>query len=376
MDCADSQHPHHNRCLTASTTVSRRHHDPTQCERYYPRQHRKTSCPSPQQDCGLTDKNDHDSWMRFLQSQYNPRHPHDPLAPTESTLEMMPCYESSAISTLSSSLTLTYSDQDLFHNPQLSRTPWTSWTHGPTTFGQCHESAEIEVNCHTQISSPRDSERSFSISSASSSWSGSCSSWSLHSSSEIEFETECDQAAYAVARRNKSLPPPILAPSCSHHPVAASRLPTPRSASPSQISTHSWTDDGYCTGSGGSDSEDDPVLKAWAKFETTDIGYQQSCLSASIWGPGWHQVDPLPPSFVKTMEQSELEAQEKALALAQEKAEQAAADPKAKAKRAKKQARAKAKAIAAAHATALDHSGVEDASPGSARLPRSLQFVD
>ncbi|KAG0275770.1 hypothetical protein BGZ95_008387 [Linnemannia exigua] len=128
-------------------------------------------------------------------------------------------------------------------------------------------------------------------------------------------------------------------------------------------------------------------------------------LSASIWGPGWHQVEPLPPSFVKTLEQSELELQAQAQALALEKAALAAANPKAIAKKAKREAKAAAAAAAALAAataqgqrdgqtqdavmgdadscqasTPLSPSDVSTAAPlnalCSSRLPRSLQFVD
>lgn len=132
-------------------------------------------------------------------------------------------------------------------------------------------------------------------------------------------------------------------------------------------------------------------------------------LSASIWGPGWHQVEPLPPSFVKTLEQSELELQAQAQALALEKAALAAANPKAIAKKAKREAKAAAAAaaaaLAAAEAAAQDQgegqsqdvvmadgdscstatasaSDIAEPSPAppnalcSSRLPRSLQFVD
>ncbi|KAG0378228.1 hypothetical protein BGX24_004450 [Mortierella sp. AD032] len=129
-------------------------------------------------------------------------------------------------------------------------------------------------------------------------------------------------------------------------------------------------------------------------------------LSASIWGPGWHQVEPLPPSFVKTLEQGELELQAQAQALALEKAALAAANPKAIAKKAKREAKAAAAAAAAALAaataqeqgdgqsqdavmgdaescqasTSLFSSEVSTVAPLNAlccsRLPRSLQFVD
>ncbi|KAG0290620.1 hypothetical protein BGZ96_005933 [Linnemannia gamsii] len=150
---------------------------------------------------------------------------------------------------------------------------------------------------------------------------------------------------------------------------------------------------------------------AWEKEEDLTFSSSSSprkylALSASIWGPGWHQVEPLPPSFVKTLEQSELELQAQAQALALEKAALAAANPKAIAKKAKREAKAAAAAAAAALAaaagqeqgegevqdavmtgadscsavaTASTIDGAGSALPNSlcsSRLPRSLQFVD
>ncbi len=138
-------------------------------------------------------------------------------------------------------------------------------------------------------------------------------------------------------------------------------------------------------------------------FESTVAGRKYLALSVSIWGPGWHQVEPLPPSFIKTLEQSELEAQAQAQALAQEKAALVPLNPKAKARKAKQQAKAAAAAAAAAEAAAASEAGLStittaETSTGadpsvvvatstnpagscmttlcSTRLPRSLQFVD
>ncbi|KAF9156696.1 hypothetical protein BG015_002491 [Linnemannia schmuckeri] len=155
-------------------------------------------------------------------------------------------------------------------------------------------------------------------------------------------------------------------------------------------------------------SELPPPASAWEREENLTLTLSSSprkylALSASIWGPGWHQVEPLPPSFVKTLEQSELELQAQAQALALEKAALAAANPKAIAKKAKREAKAAAAALAAAAAAAQEqgegsssHVVMADANPCSAvssttsdvagsaspnalcssRLPRSLQFVD
>ncbi|KAF9145465.1 hypothetical protein BGX30_008682 [Mortierella sp. GBA39] len=156
-------------------------------------------------------------------------------------------------------------------------------------------------------------------------------------------------------------------------------------------------------------SELPPPVSAWemeGDLTLSSSPRKYLALSASIWGPGWHQVEPLPPSFVKTLEQSELELQAQAQALALEKAALAAANPKAIAKKAKREAKAAAAALAAAAAaqdqgegqsqdvvmadagscsTASASSSASDvAGPTpapinalcSSRLPRSLQFVD
>ncbi|KAG0348435.1 hypothetical protein BGZ54_004611, partial [Gamsiella multidivaricata] len=215
---------------------------------------------------------------------------------------------------------------------------------------------------HPRGPTRRINERSHSISSSTSSSSffssgSSCSSWP----SEHEADVEHEQQKYMVFRKNKTLPPPtlspILMPSIPHQVTKRSA----RSDSPSRFSVSSWSKDSCASSSssfGGSDSEDDPLSDAWPKIEKIRIRsrypdesadnasssqsfvselppppslYHDSyhcddsvssrkylALSASIWGPGWHQVEPLPASFVKTMEQTELEAQ----ALAQEKAGQ------------------------------------------------------
>ncbi|KAG0313184.1 hypothetical protein BGZ97_010443 [Linnemannia gamsii] len=159
-------------------------------------------------------------------------------------------------------------------------------------------------------------------------------------------------------------------------------------------------------------SELPPPASAWVREEDLTLSSPSPrkylALSASIWGPGWHQVEPLPPSFVKTLEQSELELQAQAQALALEKAALAAANPKAIAKKAKREAKAAAAAAAAlaaaaaaagqdqgngqvqdtvmtgadscpAVATVSMADGAGPAPPNalcSSRLPRSLQFVD
>ena len=155
-------------------------------------------------------------------------------------------------------------------------------------------------------------------------------------------------------------------------------------------------------------SELPPPASAWemdGDLTLSSSPRKYLALSASIWGPGWHQVEPLPPSFVKTLEQSELELQAQAQALALEKAALAAANPKAIAKKAKREAKAAAAALAAAtaaaedrgegqsqdvvmadadscsaaSATASDVAGPTPTLPNalcSSRLPRSLQFVD
>ncbi|KAG0257883.1 hypothetical protein BG011_003697 [Mortierella polycephala] len=275
----------------------------------------------------------------------------------------------------------------------------------------------------------RMSTRSLSFSSTSSSWSSS----SL-SDPESETEPDADQRRSALLRRNKILPPPTLSPILMPTVSIPDASPIPiRPKSPSALSVGSLIDDNSSSCS-FSDGEEDVFTNSWPKLDKAsiqDLCYRTSpsdshsqslselpppssllslqhhrdemtpnrkylTLSASIWGPGWHQVEPLPPSFVKTLQQSELEAQAQAQALAQEKekATQAAMSPKAKARKAKQQA--KVAAAAAAAATGTDESSVstpttidknsfsmETKPPGSimntlcsARLPRSLQFVD
>ncbi|KAF9920763.1 hypothetical protein FBU30_009304 [Linnemannia zychae] len=155
-------------------------------------------------------------------------------------------------------------------------------------------------------------------------------------------------------------------------------------------------------------SELPPPPSAWEKedsmygFELEATPRKYLALSASIWGPGWHQVEPLPPSFIKTLELNELELQAQAQALALEKAALATANPKAIAKRAKREAKAAAAAAAKeqregqkscdidmtdANATSQrqaihssEGSSCQSIAPMNAlcssRLPRSLQFVD
>ncbi|KAG0034303.1 hypothetical protein BGZ81_005407 [Podila clonocystis] len=119
-------------------------------------------------------------------------------------------------------------------------------------------------------------------------------------------------------------------------------------------------------------------------------------LSASIWGPGWQQVEPLPASFVQTLQRQ----QQLDKAAAEKEAQAAAAAAQSQSQPSKSQKKKAKKAAAAAAAAALakangsdsdsvDGSEEDSMSSGgsdavlktcnslcSARLPRSLQFVD
>ncbi|KAG0356478.1 hypothetical protein BG005_004610 [Podila minutissima] len=121
-------------------------------------------------------------------------------------------------------------------------------------------------------------------------------------------------------------------------------------------------------------------------------------LSASIWGPGWQQVEPLPASFVQALQrQQQLDkaaAEKEAQAAAAAAAAQSQGQPsKSKKKKAKKAAAAAAAAALAkangSDSESVDGSEEDSVSSGgsdgvpktcnslcSARLPRSLQFVD
>ncbi|KFH70362.1 hypothetical protein MVEG_03213 [Podila verticillata NRRL 6337] len=114
-------------------------------------------------------------------------------------------------------------------------------------------------------------------------------------------------------------------------------------------------------------------------------------LSASIWGPGWQQVEPLPASFVQALQRQQ--QLDKAAAEKEAQAAATATQSQLPSKSKKKKAK-KAAALAAALATkvnsndseSVDGSEEDSMSNGdvpktcnslcSARLPRSLQFVD
>ncbi|KAF8954817.1 hypothetical protein BGZ46_002810 [Entomortierella lignicola] len=311
--------------------------------------------------------------------------------------------------------------------PRLVRAP-SSGLETSLGLGLSHEISEpIESHDYDyspQIPSRRTSTRSLSISSSSSStskssWS-SWSSWSSESDMEAEYGTHCQNKLYH--RKNKVLPPPTLPPilvPTTPQPTtsaAAAAFYSVGAVSCDQLSVSSLIDDESSISSYGSDSDDESLNgSSWLAFDTnrsreSSQDYYDHCsqsdndgltsthsnkylaMSASIWGPGWHQVDPLPPSFTKAMLQNELDAQEKAQAEAQERAAQATSS-KAKAKRARQQAKLAAAAAAAA-ATAdtsvvseevsnTVDSSIENTSrlkapviASSAKLPRSLQFVD
>ncbi|KAF9207385.1 hypothetical protein BGZ49_000559 [Haplosporangium sp. Z 27] len=310
--------------------------------------------------------------------------------------------------------------------PRLMRTPSGDLETSPG-LGLSYETPEpIESHDYEyspQIPSRRTGTRSLSISSSSSSTSrSSWSSWSSDSDMETEYETHCQNKLYH--RKNKVLPPPTLSPilvptipQSTTSAAAAAAFYSVGAGSCDQLSMSSLVDDGSSISSYGSDSDDESLTgSSWLAFDTNrsrESGqdyhdhYNQSdndgltsthsnkylALSASIWGPGWHQVDPLPPSLTKAMLQNELDAQEKAQAEAQERAAQATSS-KAKAKRARQQAKLAAAAAAATTAAAdtsvvseevsnTVDSSIENTSrlkapviASSAKLPRSLQFVD
>ncbi|KAG0309619.1 hypothetical protein BGZ98_000505 [Dissophora globulifera] len=362
-------------------------------------------------------------WDQFLQSQYNPQPPHGTVSQGSSKRFSAP----TPVKSQSCGPLMLSSNERDYLRPRLSQ-------------------AAVAHAAAAAARAQLRSERSMSVSSTTSSCS-SLSSWSSWTS-ENENDCENDQEVpylQQVVRKNKALPPPtlspILMPTRPKRDIrrTLSRLSVSSSSSDSDSSTGS----GYSYSSCGSDSEDEQLLSAevWPTmdklpFSTFDRAYHDHpsndyndthhhyndnesfrskfvselppptsltydhddcflnhdnrkylALSASIWGPGWHQVEPLPESFVRTMQQTELEAQDKAQALAQEKAAQAATNPKTKAKKAKQQAKA-ARAIARADAatsssamtlattTTTTASASGRNSLCSARLPRSLHFVD
>ncbi|KAF9397322.1 hypothetical protein BGX21_008995 [Mortierella sp. AD011] len=226
---------------------------------------------------------------------------------------------------------------------------------------------------------------------------------------EVEYGLAHENKVYAHSRKNKALPPPtlspILVPITPQHTAAAAAFYSVKDSSQSRLSLNSWSDDDssvYSASSYGSDSDDESLSDTWSQGYHSQSDYDESAntqpgkymaLSASIWGPGWHQVEPLPPSFIKVMQQTEQEAQERAQAEAQERATKASTSSKSKSKKAKKQVKKQARLAAdAAAAAAADSSakGPSTTDPlteiiphsttltaaGSMRLPRSLLFVD
>ncbi|KAF8941191.1 hypothetical protein EDD21DRAFT_400856 [Dissophora ornata] len=395
-----------------------------------------------------------DKWVQFLQNQYNPKHPHrssqrmcrNSTAPTgRFSTPFSAAFGNGCNSQFNQKIdSQMLSDDDReYLRPRLSQA---AAAHAEAAAARARErtSSLVEANVNLSMLPRRTLERTLSICSSTSS-SSTSSSWSTWSS-DNETEMDVDQRLSVYIHKKKTLPPPTLSPILV--PSAPKRSPR-RTISSSNLSMCSWSDDsssssgGSCYSScGGSDSEDEIMMDAWPTMENITFSRRQQsdlldsddddhshqkkfvselplppsllsfydnddnyngdglipsrkylALSASIWGPGWHQVEPLPASFVKTMEETELEAQAQALALAQEKAAQAATNPKTRAKKAKQQA--KAKAAAAAAALAQDAQGLTGTSSttttttnacnpqgsivntlSSARLPRSLQFVD
>ncbi|KAF9898202.1 hypothetical protein BX616_004353 [Lobosporangium transversale] len=276
----------------------------------------------------------------------------------------------------------------------------------------------------------RMNERSLSISSSASassaiSISTSTSSWSSWSSAPSEMDLDAavrwdsglqnrQAGECSTIRKNKKLPPPTLSPALVVPTITAVSSQQQQQQQQVQLqhqkqqqkaeSCWSIADDNCSNISAYSGSEsdyDDALSDTWLHCHSDDLlttpyHCKHLALSASIWGPGWYQVEPLPPSLIKAMQQYEQELQAQALEKAT--AAQPATNLRAKSKKAKKQARAAA-AAAAATATEITatssitgqaaNSEIKDTSFASratnpkvsstlcsARLPRSLQFID
>ncbi|KAG0203184.1 hypothetical protein BGX28_004451 [Mortierella sp. GBA30] len=387
-------------------------------------------------------KHDGDEWMLFLQNEsrslipsvHHYSHP-QPL--------ITPLSRSAAIAKVTA-----HAQARFYHTSKMQSVP--TQPHSP--YPECLQRSESWSTSASPFIRSSQRSNSFSSTTSSSSSLPSC-SWSSSSStvSESDSEADVDQIKTMYCPRNKTLPPPtlspILVPTLSH-PNAAAPATATTSASLIQMgcSMSSWMTDDNSSISSISDHDDNEYYHShsdnWPKIDlkkdqnshprSLDDGqpsllselppppsllsmqHQRDdlaaaanrkylALSASIWGPGWHQVEPLPASFVKTLEQSELEAQAQAQAQAQEKAALAAANPKAKAKKAKQQAKAAAAAAALAAAEASSEASTDSESGNesssttttitttttstnpagscmttlcSTRLPRSLQFVD
>ncbi|CAO3564751.1 unnamed protein product [Mortierella alpina] len=395
----------------------------------------------------LVQHDHHDEWMRFLQleSRSMVSSTSYPIQPYSSS----PSSSSSPHSSRAAAITAVALQAQARARHSSQNQPLSTWSN-PSS--EQHPTAAYPWPSKSSLR-PHN-QRSYSISSSTSSGS-SGSSWSSFSSSSVyESDTEPDSDAMSAPSgpRNKILPPPTLSPilvsSTSTAALYVSAAP-PKNRSTCSMSSCS-DDSGSISGFSDTDTEDDALSDAWPTMDKilfknddsissaegasasplselppppsmllsmqqqhhccddvvsmTATGRKYLALSASIWGPGWHQVEPLPPSFIKTLEQSELEAQAQAQALAQEKAALVPSNPKAKARKAKQQAKAAAAAAAAAaEAAAASESDLvaattaessTGANTGSAavsstnpagscmttlcstRLPRSLQFVD
>ncbi|KAF9349677.1 hypothetical protein BGX26_012063 [Mortierella sp. AD094] len=345
-----------------------------------------------------------EEWMQFLQNQYNPKcHQESPNISESTPLQWSsPSTEvPRAQGRTRVSLILSSHGQEN-QRPRLMSTPSNVSEDVPMD-GQVPSS---EYDLIHQVPSRRTGTRSLSVSSSSSSASASSwSSWSSESDMEVEYGSLHENKVHAFNHKNKVLPPPtlspILVPTIPQRTAAAAAFYSVKDASQSRLSLSSWSDDNssVCSASGyGSDSDDESLSDSWSQGYHPQSDYDEPAnaqpgkylaLSASIWGPGWRQVEPLPPSFVKAMQQSELEAQERAQAEAQERAAQASTSSKSKSKKAKQQAKlAAAAAAAAAGDSSAESSNTADPSTettphstmptaaSSVRLPRSLQFVD
>ncbi|KAF9957923.1 hypothetical protein BGZ72_001148 [Mortierella alpina] len=390
-------------------------------------EHRQSSMPYDD----LVQHDHHDEWMRFLQAESR--------SMVSSTSYPIQTYPTPQLSRAAAIAAVALQAQARSRNPSQNQ-PLSTWSN-PSS----EKLSKPAENWPSRPSPRLSSQRSYSISSSTSS----ASSWSSSSSSSVsESDTEPDSDvnyhSSITGPRNKILPPPTLSPILVPATTAAFL-----SVSPSQRSRSTTCSMSACSDDSGSvssfcdtDTDDDYFSDAWPKMNkillkgdsassspdnnaslplselppppsllmsmqhhrddamSPATSRKYLALSASIWGPGWHQVEPLPPSFIKTLEQSELEAQAQAQALAQEKAAQVPLNPKAKARKAKQQAKAAAAALVASAASESDAATMTaaEASTGadssstvvastnpagscmttlcSSRLPRSLQFVD
>ncbi|KAF9439246.1 hypothetical protein BGZ76_007447 [Entomortierella beljakovae] len=331
-----------------------------------------------------------DLWLQFLHEQYSPKCSQDisPPAPYQRVSEPIEIPHAHPRTRMS----LTLSDPcGKNERPRLIPVP--------------AQAMDISQSPNPRAFTRRGSTRSLSISSScsSSSWC-SRSSWSSISSDssmeeEVEYDSRKKTMSSSYGNKNKVLPPPtlppILVPAIPEDCAIAAAFYSVKAASCSGLSMGSLIDDDssvYSFGSESFDSDEESLSEIWSTQSDSDEALNSykgkyMALTSSIWGPGWHQVEPLPASFIQAMHQSELDAQKKLQIQAQEKAAaQTLANPKFKSKKATKHARASAASVVSvttdvnvpsARNSPVDGPNSTGWTTGhSARLPRSLQFVD